>query len=346
MDTKRIIQFDVIRIIACFLIVLMHSPLPTERANGPFLTGLSFFTAPAIGLFFMISGTLLLPIKKSFIPFIYNRIKKIGIPLVFWTIIYLTLKIYFSQSGISVLQSIISIPFSAQGNGTLWFLYTILGLYFIAPILSSWLVNARKRDIEMVLLLWMISLCYPLLERFILINESPGGILYYFSGYAGYFLLGYYLNNYNSKLILAVSLLIGTSGVFLILYMEYSGIDYDFYRLFWYLSIFVAAWTVVYGYLISYISKFLKYNINFLTYTSKLTFGVYLIHILIMREWLWKTNFILNISNYYLQTLINVFLTFIISLGCCWVLSKIPYLRAVIGFPAKSLPLNVSGVLE
>lgn len=326
-------SYDFIRIFACFLIVLMHSPLPTESVNGPFLVGLSFFTAPAIGLFFMISGALLLPINLSISRFILNRIMKIGIPLFFWTIIYLTLKIYFSQSELNIWQSLISIPFSPQGNGVLWFLYTILGLYFIAPILSSWLKEAKRKDIEIVLLLWIISLCYPLIEKFLLINENTSGILYYLSGYGGYFLLGYYLKNYSSTLLLPFSLLIGICGVFLILYMEFSAIDYDFYRTFWYLSIFMAAWTVVYWYFFKNISNLFNFSSkDFLTYTSKLTFGVYLIHILIMRDWLWKTSFIQNISIYYFQTFIIAIASFICSLASVYIISKIPYLRSIIGF--------------
>lgn len=48
---KRDISLDLVRIIACFLVVLMHSPLPSTAANGPFLAALSYFTAPSIGLF-------------------------------------------------------------------------------------------------------------------------------------------------------------------------------------------------------------------------------------------------------------------------------------------------------
>ncbi|WP_279162877.1 hypothetical protein [Muribaculum intestinale] len=28
---------DIIRLLACFMVVLMHSPLPSDNANGPYL---------------------------------------------------------------------------------------------------------------------------------------------------------------------------------------------------------------------------------------------------------------------------------------------------------------------
>lgn len=58
---QRDLSLDLIRIMACVMVVLMHSPIPTENANGVLLSSLSYFTTPCIGLFFMVSGALLLP---------------------------------------------------------------------------------------------------------------------------------------------------------------------------------------------------------------------------------------------------------------------------------------------
>jgi len=46
---------DLLRVIAMMMIVLMHSPMPGS-ASGVVLAGLSYVTAPGIGLFFMVSG--------------------------------------------------------------------------------------------------------------------------------------------------------------------------------------------------------------------------------------------------------------------------------------------------
>lgn len=62
---KRNYQLDLIRVIACLMVVIMHSPLPTDKSNTIFLNILNYSTAPCIGLFFMVSGALLLPIKEG-----------------------------------------------------------------------------------------------------------------------------------------------------------------------------------------------------------------------------------------------------------------------------------------
>lgn len=59
---KRNLHLDIVRILACIMVILMHSPIPSSNnANGLLLSSLSYFTAPCIGLFFMVSGALLLP---------------------------------------------------------------------------------------------------------------------------------------------------------------------------------------------------------------------------------------------------------------------------------------------
>ena len=60
MREKRYYSFDLIRLVAIILIIIMHSPKPGVVTSGIVLSGLSFISAPGIGLFFMISGALLL----------------------------------------------------------------------------------------------------------------------------------------------------------------------------------------------------------------------------------------------------------------------------------------------
>lgn len=86
-----------------------------------------------------------------------------------------------------VLKTMASIPFSAQGHGVLWFMYTLIGLYLVTPILHAWLRKASEKEIRFYLLLWLVAMCYPLLQMFVLVNNTTTGILYYFSGYVGYF---------------------------------------------------------------------------------------------------------------------------------------------------------------
>lgn len=62
----RLLSIDILRIIACLMVVLMHSPMPGDGAveNGAFLTAMSYLTSPCVPLFFMVSGALLLNVTS------------------------------------------------------------------------------------------------------------------------------------------------------------------------------------------------------------------------------------------------------------------------------------------
>lgn len=134
MQKERIYALDWIRLLACLMVIFMHAPLPSDGANGVFLLANSYFTAPCIGLFFMVSGALLLPVKMPTKVFLQKRFLKVCIPTFIWSIFYLLLS---WNSAERFVQHVLSIPFSAQGTGILWFMYTLMGLYLLAPILSK-----------------------------------------------------------------------------------------------------------------------------------------------------------------------------------------------------------------
>ena len=131
------ISLAYIRLIACLMIVLMHSPMPGLGTSGSVLCGTSYLTAPGIGLFFMVSGALLLKVNfgrpyETRI-FLQRRLTKILIPLVFWSLVGWGLE----QYGIDNTEL-----------GILWFMYCLAGMYLLTPILSRWLSVASKKEIE------------------------------------------------------------------------------------------------------------------------------------------------------------------------------------------------------
>lgn len=215
-------------------------------------------------------------------------------------------------------------------------MYTLAGLYLLAPILSAWCEKASQKELQLVLLLWAITLCYPLLNFWVITNTSTTGILYYFTGYAGYFLLGYYLRRYPHAIPTKFCYTIVAIGVLLLLILKHYNIPFDFYQLFWYQSIFitslgVALWkTIVYTCKIQS-SKYPKL-VHFIIFLSNISFGIYLTHILIMRHWLWYQNWILTIPNYTLQSVLIALLTFILSSILCGIIVMIPYSQWLIGY--------------
>lgn len=150
MTTKqRNVQLDIVRIVACLLVLFMHTT-PARYATSSYsllLSIQSYFTMPCIAMLFMASGALLLNRKpEPFGMFMKRRFSRILWPLLIWTLIYMAGNVVVFGASVALID-FLSIPFQVQGHGIMWFLYTMGGLYLLTPILRVWLASASRRQI-------------------------------------------------------------------------------------------------------------------------------------------------------------------------------------------------------
>lgn len=90
---KQIGWIDLLRVLACFWVVLAHCCDPfvscfnTDRTA--FVTGSLFGSAmrPSVPLFAMMTGALLLPVRTGLTAFYRKRIGRIVWPLAFWSLV-------------------------------------------------------------------------------------------------------------------------------------------------------------------------------------------------------------------------------------------------------------------
>lgn len=320
---NRTLYFDLIRILACAMIVLMHSPMARLGTPGPVLSGVSYLTAPGIGLFFMVSGALLLKQNSGEFDthkFLQKRFAKILVPLVFW-------------SGVGYGLNVMGIKNTELG--ILWFMYTLAGLYLLTPILTRWLNAAQRWEIELYMGIWLVTMCYPFLKIIMSFNESDTSWVYYFHGYVGYYVLGYYLHRYDlDKVRMGGSILLFLlfSIVAPIAVLVFH-VQVDFYSLFWYLSVSIAMCCVMWWLMIRkfhVVDRIRERTKRAIVKLSNLCFGIYLVHILVMRNMLWQMEWMQNMNGVF-QILVCALLTFVLSAVISWCISKIKYVKAVIG---------------
>lgn len=334
---KRILYLDVTRIIACFMILGIHAPIPDTGLGSYVLSADSFLLAPGLDMFIMVSGALLLPVKGSCNIFLQKRMVKIACPTLFWTLFYMVMTLFEGGGENSnLLKSIFSIPLTNQFNGTFWYMYMLAGLYLLAPILSAWLKQATRQEIRFYLCLWGITLCYPVIRGFVGVNESYTGILYYFSGYVGYFLLGYYLHNYVERLTEWKCLLLILFPISIAISIKVLNFPIVFYDVFWLLSLFVAMMALAWFMFIKGVVK--SYNNasrihHYIVLLSNCCFGIYLVHIFIMRSVIWKLTWLHDLG--IMQILLVTLMTFFGSLLVTWIISYLPGAEYIIGFRQK-----------
>ena len=110
------------------------------------------------------------------IAFYKKRIGRIIIPLIFWSMLLpILFFVYLNYIHPATQNMAITGDHTWRGMGTklytfifnfnfdttpLWYLYMLIGIYFIIPILNSWLEGAKKREIQVFLGIWVISLVY------------------------------------------------------------------------------------------------------------------------------------------------------------------------------------------
>ena len=238
---KRIVFLDYVRVFACFLVMIVHasenfygaagstdmagpqSYLPSE-ADRLWVAVYDGFSRMAVPLFMIVSAFLLAPMKEGQTTWQFYRQRFIRIvpPFFIFMILYSTLPMLWGQlneeTSLKDLSRIfLNFPTLA---GHLWFMYPLISLYLFIPIISPWLKKATAKEERFFIGLFLLSTCIPYLNRWC--GEVWGQcfwneyhILWYFSGYLGYLVLAHYIHvhltwNRSKRLVIGIaSMLVG-----------------------------------------------------------------------------------------------------------------------------------------
>lgn len=201
---NRFFYFDLLRALAIFAVIILHNSADPASQYGKisnsdwlpaaFYNGLTRFCVP---MFVLLSGALLLsPDRYVSIKELFSkRLPRLVIPLVVWSIIYELFQFY-TDKGYGSFNLITALKTFYQGPLVFhfWFLYMMIGIYLIYPILNAFIRGATKSQVQYFIAVWFVVNC--ICGAIGLISGlNPGIELYSFTGYAGYFVLGYYLNS-------------------------------------------------------------------------------------------------------------------------------------------------------
>lgn len=200
----RVAVFDDMRALACLCVVLYHAAgsfnaiqnIPAHAFDwwvGNIYTGLALnFLSP---VFFILSGAILLnPARgeQSIATFLKRRARAILPPFLVGSLVYY-LYTHLANGPVDLLN-FLAITFGEPQYYHLWFFYSLIGLYFLTPILRPLFTPEHRQRVEYMLLLWIIvTAVVPLLQRFtpIRVTVFPSA----FMDYTGYFLFGGYFFN-------------------------------------------------------------------------------------------------------------------------------------------------------
>lgn len=355
---ERITYLDVLRVIAIFAVIILHiASLNFKTITNPYdweITNIWFgLFRWGVPVFVMISGVLFLnPAREITLRKLYTKyIFHLVCVLLSWSVIYAFISLITdsAQNAITVLRSIIAGPFH------LWFLYMILGLYMLVPILR--LICKDPKLMRYFLILCFVFSCLfstatQVLRGIELAIPNSAIIPYLIDGinstlyskmhfhftleYVTYFVLGYYISQVDltpkQRNIIYV---LGILGLFFPICFvrgitHITGIPFDFYTssemnifvLFAALAVFVFI-----KYNAEYISNKLK---KIFTYLAKCVLGIYLVHILVQNCLIKYLDLLsVNLSPLFAIPL-TALLIFIVALIITNIIKKIPILNKYI----------------
>ncbi len=192
---------DRLRNLATVMVIGIHVAAPIAHGEGLDFNGSWWWagnfwnslTRPAVPLFVMLSGYLLLGKDYPLPDFLKRRFSRVVIPAIFWMLIYSFYNFMAKGSPASigeVLKGLVTGPVHYH----LWFIYLIIGLYLVYPILRPWVRSATNQDFLYFIVMWSIGTWVA--KALYTYAQMPIGIYFeLFTNNCGYFVMGYFLGN-------------------------------------------------------------------------------------------------------------------------------------------------------
>ncbi len=225
---KREIWIDWMRVAACFMVILVHSTEPfylggdgsliLNQADAFWSSFFDSFVRACVPLFVVASSYLQFPLHYSAGEFFRRRTVRVLIPFVVWLLVY---AFVWGEPASNLKSLLLNFNYSA---GHLWFVYMLIGVYLIMPLLSPWAEKVGKKELQVDLGIWLFTTFIPLIRDWVsseplafaygptgiprqalypLWGEASWngyGLFYYMSGFIGYLLLGLYFRKFVGEL--------------------------------------------------------------------------------------------------------------------------------------------------
>jgi surface polysaccharide O-acyltransferase-like enzyme len=296
-----------------------------------------------VPLFVMLTGTLLLQPSKieSLNVFFKKRWNRIGIPFLFWGAIYFAWDYYANHLALTtsfVFQGILSGPYFQ-----FWYLYMIVGLYLLTPILRIIVAHIDRRTFKYFFVVWFFTA---------FITPIPGliGTFYIDSNlltlplWVGYFMFGAFLMNVTMQrrtliFLTTLGLVLSVIGTYIIAATIGGSHTYYFQDYFSPTMILASAALFL---LLNTIkaptnqTETSQSKINWLLkQISQSTLAIFLFHVIVIetlqRGYLWGFTISGNNLNSILEVPLMTVVTLFICLGVILPLRKVPVIKKLIG---------------
>ena len=340
----RVVYFDILNIIAMIAVVSMHCNgivhnNPNTRAwNTSLIVDCVCYWA--VPVFCMLSGATLLNYRKKYDTktFFKKRAQKVLIPFICWAIIMFIFKICTNQLDVSnyTIRDYFNAFFNNYENGIYYFMFVILGIYLTIPLLSLVTKEENNKILDLTIIMYFIFNSFiPNILKLFKINYNNDFSIQ-IGPYIIFVLLGYILSTRNiskkKRILIYVGAIVGLLYRYIITYIisKKSGTVYKEiwgYNSWHSILLACAVFLIIKNLNFDERLKDNKKLKKFLWIISSCSFGIYLIHMLII----YYEIKIFNINEYSWEwRTIGILTTYLISLGIIFILKKIPIIKRLV----------------
>ena len=223
MQVEREIWLDWMRVAACLMVMVVHATEPfylggdgsliLTQTDAFWASFFDSFVRACVPLFIIASSYLQFPLHYSSEEFFRRRAVRILVPFVLWTVVY---ALVWGSPVQNFKDLLLNFNYAA---GHLWFVYMLVGVYLLMPLLSPWAERVGRTELRIYLGLWLFTTGIPLLRDWVFgaptvvygVSGLPRqalfplwgeaswnayGVFYYLSGFVGYLLLGLYVRKF------------------------------------------------------------------------------------------------------------------------------------------------------
>ena len=326
----RNINLDLLKVLACVGVVLLHTTMGGFKETGSWnlLTYLYYLGTYSIPLFFMVNGYLLLGKREITYSYILQKVKWILITVSSWTFIVWLFKRDFTENLIKkIVGSLIQKGYFFQ----FWFFGAVILIYICLPILKKFL-NSKRSYLYILSVLLVIGLIFELanivlqmpIQTYVIQTFRLWTWFFYYvlGGYIAQFTMKELKSRFKNwmKIVSILLFLISPLILFFIAKTAYHNLFAEYF----YDTLFVKVSTL--GIFLTILTLTLNENRNeWIVFISNQTMGVFIIHTYIMK--LWERIFGFNfVGAYLLFALFTLSVSFIIV----GMLMKIPYFNRIV----------------
>lgn len=342
--TERLLYLDALNIIAIFSVIALHcngivhgNPNYRSWNTSLIVECLFYFAVP---LFIMISGANLMKYREKYNTktFFKKRVVKILIPFIFWATFMFIWRIFIIKTigPIHGFKNIINAFFTNKEESTYYFMWSIIGIYLTIPLLSLTVKKENKNILWLTVALYFVfnSLIPNILTLFgITYNQSATVLL---GGYTIFAILGYLLSEYNLekkyRILIYIGAIIGLIYRYLTTFIlsKQAGVVIkttwgytSWHSILLACSAFLIIKNIDFNKLLEGKDK-IK---NAISKIASCSFGIYLIHLIIM----YYEKSLLNINpNMWQWRTFGIITTYLISLAIVYLLKKIPVIKKLV----------------